>query len=155
MARRPPTCSLRLHKWAARQDENFLTESLAVVLEQLLILAPAVGDAAGWPAYGRVHRRALWTMPRLIEIRTQVETGQGRPDLEICAPAPARLGRGEGGIRIADRPTGGLPCFAQGKWVEPNAARSADPLSGDVFAPEDAASGPGGALVRIGGLARK
>ena len=34
---------LRLHKWASRQDENFLTESLAVVLEQLLVLAPAVG----------------------------------------------------------------------------------------------------------------
>jgi hypothetical protein len=34
---------LRLHKWAARQDENFLTESLAVVLEQLLALAPEVG----------------------------------------------------------------------------------------------------------------
>jgi hypothetical protein len=26
---------LRLHKWTWRQDENFLTESLAVVLEQL------------------------------------------------------------------------------------------------------------------------
>ena len=34
---------LRLHKWAWRQDENFLTESLAVVLEHLLVLAPAVG----------------------------------------------------------------------------------------------------------------
>src|SRR5262249_45107000 len=34
---------LRLHKWASRQDENFLTESLAVVLEHLLVLAPEVG----------------------------------------------------------------------------------------------------------------
>ncbi len=25
---------LRLHKWASRQDENFLTESVAVVLVQ-------------------------------------------------------------------------------------------------------------------------
>lgn len=38
-----PEFVLRLHKWAARQDENFVTESLAVVLEQLLILAPEVG----------------------------------------------------------------------------------------------------------------
>lgn len=33
----------RLYKWATRQDENFLTDSLAVVLEHLLILAPDVG----------------------------------------------------------------------------------------------------------------
>lgn len=34
---------LRLHKWAWRQDENFMTEALAVVLEHLLVLAPEVG----------------------------------------------------------------------------------------------------------------
>jgi hypothetical protein len=38
-----PNLFARLHKWAARQDENFLTESLAVVLEHLVILAPDVG----------------------------------------------------------------------------------------------------------------
>lgn len=37
-----PNIFARLHKWATRQDENFLTESLAILLEHLLILAPAV-----------------------------------------------------------------------------------------------------------------
>ena len=50
---------LRLHKWAVRQDENFLTESLAVVLEQLLVLAPEVGGAAGGTAHRRLHWSAL------------------------------------------------------------------------------------------------
>ncbi len=36
---------LRLHKWASRQDENFLTESLVLVLDHLLVLAPAAGCA--------------------------------------------------------------------------------------------------------------
>ena len=38
-----PNVFTRLNRWATRQDENFLTESLAVVLEQLLVLAPDVG----------------------------------------------------------------------------------------------------------------
>jgi hypothetical protein len=73
---------LRLHKWAARQDENFLTESLAVVLEQLLVLAPAVGT--------RLVSRLTGGFINLpsedasaIEISTQVEAGTGRPDLVI------------------------------------------------------------------------
>src|SRR5580700_5178604 len=75
---------LRLHKWAARQDENFLTESLAVVLEQLLVLAPAVGT--------RLVSRLTGGFIDLTEsdastiaIRTQVEAVHGRPDLEIRA----------------------------------------------------------------------
>ena len=76
---------LRLHKWASRQDENFLTESLAVVLEQLLVLAPAVGV--------RLVRRLTGGFIDLppedasaIEIQPQVELVQGRPDLEIRSP---------------------------------------------------------------------
>lgn len=76
---------LRLHKWATRQDENFLTESLAVVLEQLLILAPAVGT--------RLVARLTGGFITLssddsstIEIQPQVEVSQGRPDLEIRSP---------------------------------------------------------------------
>jgi hypothetical protein len=34
---------VRLHKWAWRQDENFLTESLAFVLEHLLENEPEAG----------------------------------------------------------------------------------------------------------------
>jgi hypothetical protein len=77
-----PNLFARLHKWAARQDENFVTESLAVVLEQLLILAPEVGVR-------RVSRLTggFIDLPSgdasAIEIHTQVETGSGRPDLEI------------------------------------------------------------------------
>jgi hypothetical protein len=71
-----------LHKWAARQDENFLTESLAVVLEQLLILAPEVGVRLVSKLTG-----GFIDLPpgdaSAIEINTQVETGSGRPDLEI------------------------------------------------------------------------
>lgn len=75
----------RLHKWASRQDENFLTESLAVVLEQLLALAPAV-------AVGLVRRLTdgFIDLPpesaSAIELHTQVEAVQGRPDLEIRTP---------------------------------------------------------------------
>jgi hypothetical protein len=73
---------LRLHKWASRQDENFVTESLAVVLEQLLVLAPAVG-------VGLIRRLTggFIDLPpedaSAIELHTQVEAVQGRPDLEI------------------------------------------------------------------------
>jgi hypothetical protein len=76
---------LRLHKWASRQDENFLTESLAVVLEQLLVLAPAVGTRLVAKLTG-----GFIDLPpedaSAIELHTQVETGEGRPDLEICSP---------------------------------------------------------------------
>ena len=76
---------LRLHKWAVRQDENFLTESLAVVLEQLLVLAPDVGTRLVKLLTGGfldVHAEDAGAM----QIRTQVETGEGRPDLEISIP---------------------------------------------------------------------
>ncbi|HWY88115.1 MAG TPA: hypothetical protein VNX28_15395, partial [Gemmataceae bacterium] len=71
--------------WAWRQDENFLTETLAVVLEHLLLLAPAVGT--------RLVRQltdGLIELPAedasAIKIRTQVEAGSVRPDLEISSP---------------------------------------------------------------------
>lgn len=80
-----PNIFARLHKWATRQDENFLTESLAVVLEQLLILSPEVGTRL----IGRLTGGFIGVPSAeasLIEIRTQVETGQGRPDLEFSVP---------------------------------------------------------------------
>src|SRR5436309_16126046 len=76
---------LRLHKWASRQDENFLTESLAVVLEQLLVLAPAVGTRL----VGRLTGGFIELPPEdasAIDVHTQVETGEGRPDLELRSP---------------------------------------------------------------------
>lgn len=80
-----PNLFARLHKWAARQDENFLTESLAVVLEQLLVLAPVVGTrmigrlTGGFLDVAADHARSL-------ELCTQVEAVQGRPDLEMRVP---------------------------------------------------------------------
>ena len=85
MASPPANLFLRLHKWAARQDENFLTESLAVVLEQLLVLAPEVGTRM----VARLTGGFIELPPEdagAIEIRTQVEAVQGRPDLEIRTP---------------------------------------------------------------------
>ena len=73
---------LRLHKWASRQDENFLTESLAIVLEQLLVLAPAVGTRLVARLTGDFIKETAETASA-IEILPQVETGSGRPDLEI------------------------------------------------------------------------
>ncbi|MGH7223796.1 MAG: hypothetical protein ACRELF_11245, partial [Gemmataceae bacterium] len=77
-----PNLFARLHKWAARQDENFLTESLAVVLEQLLILAPEIGVRLVSQLTGGFIDLAPGDASA-IEIHTQVETGSGRPDLEI------------------------------------------------------------------------
>lgn len=80
-----PNLFARLHKWASRQDENFLTESLAVVLEQLLILAPEVGVRLVSQLTGgfiEINPNSA----SVIGIATQVEAGQGRPDLEISIP---------------------------------------------------------------------
>src|SRR5690349_20257208 len=76
---------VRLHKWAARQDENFMTESLAVVLEHLLVLAPG----AGTRLVAQLTNRFIDLPPEdasAIEVRTQVDVGKGRPDLEIATP---------------------------------------------------------------------
>jgi hypothetical protein len=79
-----PDLFARLHKWAARQDENFLTESLAVV-QHLLLLAPEVGTRLVSRLTGGFIDLAV-DDAGAIEIRTQVEAGQGRPDLEVCTP---------------------------------------------------------------------
>ncbi len=80
-----PNIFARLHKWAARQDENFLTEALSLILEHILLLAPGVGT--------RLVSRLTCGFIDLpaddagsIEINPQVITGQGRPDLEIRVP---------------------------------------------------------------------
>lgn len=76
---------IRLHKWAARQHENFLTESLALVLQVMVERQPHL-------AYDFIRRLSsgFIAMPfdeqRIIEIRTQVSTELGRPDLEISTP---------------------------------------------------------------------
>src|SRR5881628_2294936 len=76
---------LRLHKWASRQDENFLTESLAVVLEHLLALAPAVGTRLVARLTGGFIDLPA-TDAGAIELQTQLDVSHGRPDLEIRSP---------------------------------------------------------------------
>ena len=68
-----------------RQDENFLTESLAVVVEQLLLLAPDVGTRLISRLTGGFVDVSA-DDARLLQLSTQVEAVQGRPDLEIRAP---------------------------------------------------------------------
>jgi hypothetical protein len=80
-----PNLFARLHKWAVRQDENFMTESLAVILETLLEREPTVGTrlvsaiTGGFISVAGEGAQAL-------EIRTQISTAEGRPDLEIRTP---------------------------------------------------------------------
>ena len=107
-----PNLFSRLHKWAARQDENFVTESLAVVLEQLLILVPETGARL----VGRLTGGFIEVGPAdsgAVEIRTQVDVRKGRPDLEICVPhrltwievkveSPLRTGQLEGYRRLIE-----------------------------------------------------
>jgi hypothetical protein len=86
---REPNLFLRLLKWAVRQDENFLTESLAVILERLLnrdtLLTRVVGArlvAALTDGFIYVDAETA----EMLEIRTQVTTAEGRPDLELRLP---------------------------------------------------------------------
>jgi hypothetical protein len=85
MATPGPNLFHRLHKWAHRQDENFLTESLAVVLEHMLVLAPSVGTRL----ISKLTGGFIDVPPEdagVIYLQTQVEAVVGRPDLEIRVP---------------------------------------------------------------------
>jgi hypothetical protein len=73
---------LRLHKWAARQDENFCTEALVLVLQRLLDHQPEVGVSLL-----EVLTAGLLCVPvreaAKVELQTQVVTTEGRPDIGI------------------------------------------------------------------------
>jgi len=71
-----------LHRWAWRQDENFLSEAFAHLLRRLLAYEPAAGaDMLSFLTDGRL------SVPRdkaeRVEVTTQVTTAQGRPDVEL------------------------------------------------------------------------
>jgi hypothetical protein len=77
---------VRLHKLASRQDENFLTESLAWLLQHLRENEPEVavrgfrmitGTRLDLPASGAAN----------VDVQTQVVGIEGRPDLELRTPA--------------------------------------------------------------------
>ena len=73
---------LRLHKWAWRQDENFLTEAFAFVLRYLLEheTDAAIGLLANiTKGFFRLRREEAI----LLEVRTQASYVIGKPDLEL------------------------------------------------------------------------
>jgi hypothetical protein len=73
---------LKLHKWAWRQDENFLTEALAHLLQHLLDQEPeAAVRLLHAMTGGLLTLRAEHA--RLVEVRTQIVSGEGTPDLEL------------------------------------------------------------------------
>jgi hypothetical protein len=72
---------VRLHKWAARQDENFLTEAFSFLLEHLARNdAQAAAAILSHVTNGIISQPA--DMPKLV-IRTQVRGEQGIPDMEL------------------------------------------------------------------------
>jgi hypothetical protein len=77
---------LRLHKWAWRQDENFLTEAFAHLLVHLLENEPEAGLGLLKALTGGV----LDLPPieaRGVEVRTHVTSSEGTPDLELRSTA--------------------------------------------------------------------
>jgi len=80
----PPSNNLllRLHKWAWRQDENFLTEAFAHLLQYLLENEPeaAVGLIKALTK-GAIDIPAAEA--RLVALRTQALSAEGIPDLEL------------------------------------------------------------------------
>ncbi|MBF0555949.1 MAG: PD-(D/E)XK nuclease family protein [Nitrospirae bacterium] len=75
---------LRLHRYASRQDENFVTEAFAHLLDHLIQYEPVI-------AINILNRltdsRFIFDISQIesIEIKTQAVTDQGKPDIEIRA----------------------------------------------------------------------
>lgn len=77
----------RLHKWAERQDENFLTDAFAHLLRHLRDKEPQVAfDILCQLTGGRLPDIEAERIRNTLTIRTQVTTEQGRPDIEIAIP---------------------------------------------------------------------
>lgn len=73
-----------LHRWAWRQDENFITDAFAFLLRRLLTEDFAVGiELVQFVAGDRIP---VATTAATIRVRTQVTVAQGRPDIEISCP---------------------------------------------------------------------
>jgi hypothetical protein len=78
----PNNLLVRLHKWAIRQDENFLTEAFAHLLQHLLSQEPE----AGLRLIARLTNGVIVESvdrAKLIEIRTQIVSGEGTPDIQF------------------------------------------------------------------------
>jgi hypothetical protein len=73
---------LRLHKWAWRQDENFMTEALAHLIQHLLEREPEAGVS-----FLASLTKDFFTLraeeARTVIVRTQVFSADGTPDLDL------------------------------------------------------------------------
>jgi hypothetical protein len=72
-----------LHRWAWRQDENFITDAFAFLLRRLLTDDEPVG--IGLVRYITGDRFPDASDATTIRVRTQVTVAQGRPDIEISS----------------------------------------------------------------------
>jgi hypothetical protein len=73
---------VRLHKWAIRQDENFLTETFAYLLEYLAENEP---EAAA-EIVARITGRIITLSPhhmRVLDVQTQIGGEEGITDIEL------------------------------------------------------------------------
>jgi hypothetical protein len=76
---------LCLHRWAARQDENFLTEAFVHLLRHLLEYERALAvELLADITAGRMQVAAKEA--DFVAVSTQVVIAEGRPDVEISAP---------------------------------------------------------------------
>jgi len=76
---------LCLHRWAARQDENFLTEAFVHLLRHLLEHERALAvELLADVTAGRMQVAAKEV--DFVAVSTQIVTAEGRPDVEISAP---------------------------------------------------------------------
>ncbi len=77
-----PSLLLRLHKLAVGNDENFLTETLAFLLDHLLVQEPPLCLELFNLLTGNLWRLGEEDLP-IFEVKTQVGTVEGYPDIQI------------------------------------------------------------------------
>ena len=75
-----------LHRWLRRQDENFVTESFAFLLNVLLDRDPNLGrELIGWLCFGKDRSFPL-LVGETITITVQGAVEEGQPDIWIESP---------------------------------------------------------------------
>jgi hypothetical protein len=72
-----------LHRWASRQDENFITDAFAHLLRHLLADDAAVGRKL--LQFLTDEKFSVGSNNGSIQVKTQVTLAQGRPDIEISS----------------------------------------------------------------------
>lgn len=75
---------LTLHRWASRQDENFITDAFTHLLQRLILEDTRAGLGLIEKLIGK--RLPIECDPASIHVSTQVTLAKGRPDLVIGWP---------------------------------------------------------------------